>query len=107
MIVIALSAGPLRFGEVRRAVDGISGKGLARTLRDLERDGIVRRTAYKRMPPRVDYELTSLGRSLGEPLAALGRWAETHVAEVTAAPYDGRPVPATLPGPSKGSTDSG
>ena len=56
MIVIALSGGPLRFGELRQAVDGISGKVLADTLRDLERDGIVNRTAYDQMPPRVEYE---------------------------------------------------
>ncbi|WP_285241212.1 winged helix-turn-helix transcriptional regulator [Arthrobacter sp. G.S.26] len=99
MIVIALSAGPLRFGEVRQTVDGISGKVLADTLRDLERDGIVSRTSYDQMPPRVDYELTTLGRSLHEPLVALGRWAETHIAEVMAArdSYDTRPGPATLP----------
>lgn len=85
MTVIALSGGRLRFGEIRRAVDGISGKVLADTLRDLERDGIVSRTAYDQMPPRVEYELTSLGRTLRGPLAALGQWAETHIAEVEAA----------------------
>ena len=64
MIIIALSGGPLRFGELRDAVDGISGKVLADTLRDLERDGIVERTAYDEMPPRVEYELTTLGQTL-------------------------------------------
>jgi len=82
MIVIALSGGPMRFGEVRDAVDGISGKVLADTLRALERDGIVSRTAYDQMPPRVEYALTPLGLTLREPLAALGRWAETHIEEV-------------------------
>ena len=72
MIVIALSGGPLRFGELRQAVDGISGKVLADTLRDLERDGIVERTAYDEMPPRVEYGLTALGQALREPLTALG-----------------------------------
>ncbi|MCI2957035.1 helix-turn-helix transcriptional regulator [Agromyces atrinae] len=85
MIVIALSAGPLRFGEVRSAVNGISGKVLADTLRDLERDGIIMRTAYDQMPPRVDYELTPLGRTLREPLTALARWAESHIEEVISA----------------------
>ncbi|MBB1511272.1 MULTISPECIES: winged helix-turn-helix transcriptional regulator [unclassified Tessaracoccus] len=85
MTVIALSDGRLRFGEIRRAVDGISGKVLADTLRDLERDGIVSRTAYDQMPPRVEYELTTLGQTLRDPLAALGLWAETHIAEVEAA----------------------
>lgn len=96
MIVIALSQGPLRFGEVRQAVDGISGKVLADTLRDLERDGIVSRTAYDQMPPRVDYELTDLGSTLREPLTALGRWAEAHIEEVERArdSYDGRAAPA-------------
>lgn len=85
MTVIALSDGRLRFGEIRRAVDGISGKVLADTLRDLERDGIVSRTAYDQMPPRVEYELTTLGQTLRDPLAALGLWAEAHIAEVEAA----------------------
>jgi len=92
MIVISLSGGPLRFGEVRTAVDGISGKVLADTLRDLERDGVVTRTAYDEMPPRVEYELTDLGRTLQEPLTALGRWAEQHIEEVITArtAYDSR-----------------
>lgn len=82
MIVIALSDGPARFGTVRQAVGGISGKVLASTLRDLERDGIVTRTAYDEMPPRVEYELTPLGQTLREPLTALGLWAERHIEEV-------------------------
>ena len=82
MIVIALSDGPARFGAIREAVAGISGKVLATTLRDLERDGIVTRTAYDEMPPRVEYELTALGETLREPLTALGMWAEQHIEEV-------------------------
>lgn len=82
MIVIALSGGPIRFGQVRQAVDGISGKVLADTLRDLERDGVVTRTAHDEMPPRVEYELTPLGHTLREPLTALARWAEAHIEEV-------------------------
>lgn len=85
MIVIALSEGSLRFGQVREAVGGISAKVLSETLRDLERDGIVSRTSYDEMPPRVEYELTALGRTLREPLTALGRWAESHIEEVEAA----------------------
>lgn len=88
MIVIALSGGPLRFGQVRQAVDGISGKVLADTLRDLERDGLLTRTAHDEMPPRVEYELTPLGRSLREPLTALARWAEAHIEEVEQARAD-------------------
>lgn len=82
MIVIALADGPLRFGAIREAVDGISGKVLTETLRDLERDGIVSRTMYNEMPPRVEYELTPLGQSLRAPLTALGRWAEAHIEDV-------------------------
>lgn len=82
MIIMALSSGPLRFGTVRQKVGGISGKVLTETLRDLERDGILTRTAYDEMPPRVEYELTSLGQTLREPLAALGLWAEEHIEEV-------------------------
>ncbi len=85
MIVVTLSGGPRRFGEVREAIGGISGKVLADTLRALERDGIVTRTAYDQMPPRVEYELTPLGHTLHDPLAALRRWAETHIAEVETA----------------------
>ncbi len=85
MIVIALSGGPLRFGQVREAVEGISGKVLAETLRELERDGLVTRTAFDEMPPRVEYELTALGQTLRDPLTALARWAESHVGEVLTA----------------------
>lgn len=101
MIVIALSKGSLRFGELREEVGGISGKVLADTLRDLERDGIVQRTAYNEMPPRVEYALTALGRSLREPLSALGRWAEEHITEVLTArdAYDERPSAQVLPSP--------
>lgn len=71
-----------------------SGKVLAETLRDLERDGVVTRTAYDEMPLRVEYELTALGRTLREPLTALGLWAEQHIEEVLDArdAYDQRPL---------------
>ena len=85
MIVIALAGGRLRFRDIRTTVDGISGKVLTETLRELERDGLVERHAYAEVPPRVEYELTPLGRTLHEPLRALGRWAEEHVADVLAA----------------------
>lgn len=94
MIVIALSERRLRFGELRTTVAGISGKVLADTLRELERDGIVTRHAYPEIPPRVEYELTTLGRTLSEPLGALGRWAEHHFDEVQQArdTFDARPT---------------
>src|SRR5918999_6412286 len=76
MVVIALSAGPMRFRDLRTGVDGISAKVLTETLRDLERDGLVTRHVYGEVPPRVEYELTPLGRTLHEPLLALSRWAE-------------------------------
>ena len=85
MVVIALSPGRLRFGDLRTTVDGISAKVLTETLRDLERDGLVSRHVYAEVPPRVEYELTALGRTLDEPLRALSRWAEAHVVEVLAA----------------------
>jgi DNA-binding HxlR family transcriptional regulator len=96
MIVITLADGPRRFGEIRDALDGISGKVLATTLRDLERDGLLLRHAYAEMPPRVEYELTDLGRTLRGPLETLARWAEEHIAQVLAArdDYDFRPANA-------------
>lgn len=82
MIVIVLEPAPLRFTEIRAAVDGISGKVLAETLRRLERDGLVERRSYDRMPPHVEYELTPLGHSLQMPLDALRVWAEAHIEKV-------------------------
>jgi DNA-binding HxlR family transcriptional regulator len=92
MVVIALGDRRLRFGELRTVVDGISGKVLTDTLRDLERDGLVERRAYAEVPPRVEYELTALGHTLHEPLLALSRWAEEYIAEVLVAreSYDAR-----------------
>jgi DNA-binding HxlR family transcriptional regulator len=86
MIVIVLgSGGRRRFGDIRTAVDGISGKVLTETLRILERDGLVERHVYAEMPPRVEYELTPLGHTLHEPLRALGTWAEKYIEEVLSA----------------------
>lgn len=84
LIVGALEDGPRRFGELRDAM-GIAPKVLSQTLRTLERDGIVTRTAYPEMPPRVEYELTPLGATLTRPLAAIRDWAEEHVHEIIAA----------------------
>jgi DNA-binding HxlR family transcriptional regulator len=71
-----------RFGELRRMIGGISQKMLTQTLRDLERDGLVSRTIYPEIPPRVEYELTQLGRTLCEPLGSLTQWAHDHIDEV-------------------------
>jgi len=75
LIVGALDNGPRRFTEIATEVDGISQKMLTQTLRSLERDGFVARTAYPVVPPHVEYELTELGRSLQHPLRALEQWA--------------------------------
>ena len=85
MVVIALSADRMRFRDLRATVDGISAKVLTETLRDLERDGLVTRHTYAEVPPRVEYELTPLGRTLHAPLHALGLWAEENMADVLAA----------------------
>ena len=78
MVVGALWQGPLRYNELQRAVDGISQRMLSLTLKGLEQDGLVTRTVYPTTPPRVDYELTELGRKLIVPLHALYEWAVTH-----------------------------
>ena len=75
MVVGNLSAGPLRFNALKRAIPGVSHRMLTLTLRGLQRDGLVKRTAFATIPPRVDYELTDLGLSLTEPLAELAAWA--------------------------------
>ena len=82
LIVGALDPGPQRFSALAARVGGISQKMLTQTLRSLERDGFVTRTVYPEVPPRVDYELTALGRSLLEPLRALEEWAVAHMSEV-------------------------
>jgi len=75
MIVMLLGPGPKRFNEIRRAINGISQRMLTLTLRGLERDGLVTRTVFPTIPPRVDYALTELGQSLRCPIDALGEWA--------------------------------
>lgn len=92
LIIGTLVDGPRRFSEVQAAVDGISQKMLTQTLRALERDGLVSRTVYPEVPPRVVYELTSTGNSLREPLHALTTWAITNMPEVSSAQenYDAR-----------------
>ena len=75
LVVSTLGDGPKRFNELRRALGSISQRMLTLTLRGLERDGLVTRTVFPTIPPRVDYELTRLGRSLLEPVSTLGLWA--------------------------------
>lgn len=74
-IIASLKDGPVRFNELRRRIDGISQRMLTITLRGLERDGLVSRTLFPTIPPRVDYALTDVGRSLLEPVMALTLWA--------------------------------
>jgi DNA-binding HxlR family transcriptional regulator len=81
-VVRLLSDGPMRFNEIRRAVGSISQRMLTLTLRGLERDGLVTRTVYPTIPPRVDYELTDLGRTLISILVPIGQWAVDNQYEV-------------------------
>lgn len=86
MLVLArLRQGPRRFNALRREVDGVSQKVLSQTLKALERDGLVRRTAFPTVPVTVEYAATPLGLTLGEVVAAVGRWAEANIEEVVAA----------------------
>lgn len=82
LVVMTLGAGSCRFNELKRVVNGISQRMLTLTLRGLERDGMVKRTVFPTIPPRVEYELTELGHSLRVPLEALGNWAFAHIAAV-------------------------
>jgi DNA-binding HxlR family transcriptional regulator len=75
LVVRDLASGPRRFSEIRRGLGSISQKMLTTTLRSLERDGFVTRTVFPTVPPRVDYELTVLGRDLLVPVTALADWA--------------------------------
>jgi DNA-binding HxlR family transcriptional regulator len=75
LVVGLLGDGKKRFGELRRSIEGISQRMLTLTLKGLERDGLVSRTVYPTIPPRVEYQLTKLGRSLLKPVKGLGTWA--------------------------------
>jgi DNA-binding HxlR family transcriptional regulator len=85
LVIGALSDGPLRFTQLRLAVGGVAAKVLTQTLRALERDGLITRRVYAQVPPRVDYELTELGRTLREPIDAVRNWAEVHMRSVVGA----------------------
>src|SRR3954452_20167917 len=79
LVVTTLGEGPRRFNELRREIPSVSQRMLTLTLRNLERDGLVSRTVTPSIPPRVDYALTGLGRSLLKPLNALAEWAVANV----------------------------
>lgn len=83
LLLWALSTRPHRFGELRRAVDGISEKVLIQQLRELERDGIVEREVHDQVPPKVVYSLSPIGRSLNAALEPLGDWGEAHLDHIT------------------------
>ncbi|MEU7764793.1 helix-turn-helix domain-containing protein [Nocardia sp. NPDC049190] len=80
--------GPIRFNELRRRLDGITQKMLTRTLRNLEREGLVRRAVYPTVPPRVEYSLTELGASISELSHAMGTWAVRHQDQILTARAD-------------------
>jgi DNA-binding HxlR family transcriptional regulator len=82
LVVATLGDGPKRFNELRKALGSISQRMLTLTLRALERDGLVTRTVFPTVPPRVEYALTRLGRSLLEPVSALSLWARKNRAAI-------------------------
>jgi DNA-binding HxlR family transcriptional regulator len=83
MVIALLQAGPRRFNDMRRSIDGISQQMLTRTLRALERDGIVSRTIFPSRPPQVEYALTELGLSLSKPVLALCTWACKNIQKIS------------------------
>ncbi|MFC9127072.1 winged helix-turn-helix transcriptional regulator [Streptomyces sp. NPDC057099] len=94
LVIALLENRRLRFTELRREIDGVSQRMLTVTLRSLERDGLVKRTVHPVVPPRVEYELTSLGRTLHSTIQSLVTWTEEHQDEIAAArtAYDTRAV---------------
>ena len=79
LVIMMLAEGPMRFNELKRSIGGISHRMLTLTLRGLERDGLISRTMYPTIPPRVEYDLTALGHSLRAPTEAFGQWAFQHL----------------------------
>jgi DNA-binding HxlR family transcriptional regulator len=110
LTVMLLRKGPRRFNELRREIGGVSQRMLTFTLRGLERDGLVTRTVFPTVPPRVDYELTPLGHSLRESVEALGNWVFANLATIeksrrafderVAAAAPAAPDPAPHPAPA-------
>jgi DNA-binding HxlR family transcriptional regulator len=85
LVVMLLRGGPRRFNDIKRNTAGISQQMLTRTLRGLERDGMLIRTIHPTSPPQVEYQLTEMGLSLSEPASAFGQWVQEHLAEIDAA----------------------
>jgi DNA-binding HxlR family transcriptional regulator len=94
-VIDLLGSGTKRFSELHRSIDGVTARMLTVTLRGLERDGIVTRTIHPVIPPRVEYDLTPMGRTLLDTIGQLVVWADSHVPEIDAAriAYDARHEP--------------
>jgi DNA-binding HxlR family transcriptional regulator len=101
LVILALEPGTLRFSELRRRVEGVTQKMLTQTLRGLERDGLVTRTAYPTVPVTVEYTLTPLGHGLGQAVATIRAWAIDNIDDVQDARtrFDARPKSAGPPTP--------
>ena len=92
LIIATLADGPRRYSQLAARIDGVSPKKLTQTLRGLERDGMITRTVFPKVPPRVEYDLTGLGRSLLGLVSGMSAWAEQHIEDVIEArvSYDHR-----------------
>ncbi|MEQ4717697.1 helix-turn-helix domain-containing protein [Nonomuraea sp. B19D2] len=82
LVLLSLTEGPMRFTQLRARIGGVTPKVLTQTLRAMEQDGLVTREVFAEVPPRVEYELTPLGRSLRDPVSVVASWAEEHVGEI-------------------------
>jgi DNA-binding HxlR family transcriptional regulator len=107
LVVTRLGGGPLRFNELRRSIGGISQRMLTLTLRGLERDGLVTRSVFPTIPPRVEYALTALGRDLLQPVAALGDWALRNQGKIARAREQFDDVAKTVATPARLDTAKG
>jgi DNA-binding HxlR family transcriptional regulator len=94
LVIFTLEEGALRFGALRKKIEGVSPRVLTQTLRALERDGLVTRTAFATIPPRVDYAITDLGLSLAAAMRPVSQWAERNQSRIDAARefFDARDV---------------
>ncbi|GAA3325406.1 winged helix-turn-helix transcriptional regulator [Paeniglutamicibacter sulfureus] len=88
LVFLALESGPRRFSQLRQDIGGVTPKVLTQTLRSLERDGLLTRTIYPEVPPRVEYELTALGATLLGPLAVVRAWSQDHAEKIIRARND-------------------
>jgi DNA-binding HxlR family transcriptional regulator len=88
LILFALQDGPLRFGELRRAVAGISERVLILQLREMEATGLLHREVYHQVPPKVEYSLTEFGDSLNTAMAPLGDWGEDNIERIERIPWE-------------------